>query len=234
MTARLIRGRLLSFDRRPEGPGDTAAAFYESDGAVLLSRGLIADRGPFDAVARRAPPGVEVIDHRPHLVLPGFIDTHLHMPQAQVVASYAAELLDWLNDHTFPAEMRFEDPAHAARIAGLFLDMLLAHGTTTAVVYCSVHRASTDAFFDAAARRGLRMIGGKVMMDRNAPEGLTDTAQSAHDDSAALIARWHGHGRLGYAITPRFAITSTPAQLDAAGALVAAHPGCHLQTHLSE
>ena len=178
--------------------------------------------------------GVEVVDHRPHLMMPGFIDTHIHMPQAQVIASWGAQLLDWLNTYTFPEETRFSDPAHAARIAGAFLDLLLAHGTTTAVAYCSSHPTSVDAYFTAAEARGLRMIGGKVMMDRNCPTGVRDTAQASYDDSKALIARWHGKGRALYAISPRFAITSTPGQMEMAQALVAEHPDLHMQTHLSE
>ncbi|TVP73794.1 MAG: guanine deaminase, partial [Rhodobacteraceae bacterium] len=166
--------------------------------------------------------------------LPGFIDTHLHFPQTQVIASWAAELLDWLNDYTFPEETRYSDPDLCARMARAFLDLLLAHGTTTAVAYASVHASSTEALFAEALRRDMRLITGKVMMDRNAPEGLRDTAQTGYDDTKALIARWHGRGRLGYAITPRFAITSTPAQMEAAQALAAEHPDCHIQTHLSE
>jgi guanine deaminase len=156
------------------------------------------------------------------------------MPQMQVIASWGAQLLDWLNTYTFPEESKFSDPAHASRIAGLFMDELLRHGTTTAVAYCSVHRTSAEAFFAAAEARNLRMIGGKVMMDRNAPEGVTDDAQSAYDDSKALIGAWHGRGRGLYAVTPRFAITCSPAQLEAAGALASEHPDAYVQTHLSE
>jgi guanine deaminase len=175
-----------------------------------------------------------VIDHRPHLLMPGFIDTHIHMPQAQIIASWGAQLLDWLNTYTFPEEAKFADPAHAARIAGAFLDVLLRHGTTTAVAYCSVHPGSADAYFAAAAVRNLRMVGGKVMMDRNAPPGVLDTAQASYDDTRTLIGRWHGKGRAIYAISPRFAITSTPEQLELAGALAAEFPDLPVQTHLSE
>ncbi|MEM6972009.1 MAG: guanine deaminase [Pseudomonadota bacterium] len=234
MTSRLIRGRLLSFEDRPSGPDDTAALFYESDGGLWLQDGVIRARGPFETIAAKAPPGTPVTDHRPHLVMPGLIDTHLHMPQMQVIASWAPALLEWLNTHTFPAETRFADPVHAARIAGALFDELLRHGTTTALAYCSVHSTSAEAFFAEAARRRLCMIGGKVMMDRNAPKRLTDTAENSFDESAALIERWHGIGRLHYAITPRFAITSTPSQLEAAGALKRRYPECYLQTHLSE
>jgi guanine deaminase len=229
----LLRGRLLSFIAEPEGPEDRDAYAYVEDGALLVADGRILAAGGFDEVRMQAPEA-EVIDHRPHLMMAGFIDTHIHFPQVQVIASWGAQLLDWLNTYTFPEETRFADATHAERMAERFLDQMIAHGTTTAVAYCSVHKTSAEAYFTAAARRGMRMIGGKVLMDRNAPEGLRDTPQSGYDDSKALIAEWHGKGRALYAISPRFAITSTPEQLEMAGALVAEHPDCYMQTHLSE
>ena len=231
---RVLRGRVLRFVREPEGIWDVTSYVYAEDGAILVRDGRVAEIGPAQHVLAVAGEGVEVIDHRPHLLMPGFIDTHIHMPQMQVIASWGAQLLDWLNTYTFPEEAKFADPAHAQRIAGRFFDELLRYGTTTAVAYCSVHPVSAGAYFAAAASRNLRMIGGKVMMDRNAPEGVTDTAQASYDDSKALIETWHGRGRGLYAVTPRFAITSTPAQLEAAGALAAEHPDCYVQTHLSE
>jgi guanine deaminase len=234
MTERVLRGRILRFLAEPAGIDDEASYAYEEDGAILIRDGLIAAVGPAAEVTAQAGPGAAVTDHRPHLIMPGFIDTHIHMPQAQVIASWGAQLLDWLNTYTFPEESKFADPAHAARIAGRFLDELIRYGTTTAVAYCSSHPASVDAYFAAAEARGLRMIGGKVMMDRNAPDAVLDTPQAAYDDSKALIARWHGRGRALYAISPRFAITSTPAQMQVAQALVAEHPELHMQTHLSE
>jgi guanine deaminase len=231
MTKEIIRARLLSFEREPQTPDDTASFRYIEDGGLLIEGGVIC---AFDAFDRIDTTGARIIDHRPHLVMPGFIDTHLHFPQTQVIASWAAELLDWLNDYTFPEETRYSDPALCATMARVFLDVLTAHGTTTAVAYGSVHATSAEALFTEAHRRDMRLITGKVMMDRNAPESLCDTAQSSYDDSKALIARWHGVGRLSYAITPRFAITSTPAQMEAAQALAAEHPGCYIQTHLSE
>lgn len=231
MSDTLIRGRLLTFHADPEDSADSHR--YLEDGGLLIRGGRIAAIGDGPALARENP-GATVIDHRPHLILPGFIDPHIHFPQTQIVASHAAELLDWLNDYTFPAEAAFADPAHAARIAGAFLDLLTAHGTTTACAFGSSHPASVDALFSAAEARGMAMLGGKVMMDRNAPDAVLDTAQSSHDDSRALIDRWAGRGRLTCVITPRFAITSTPAQLEAAGALAAAYPHLPIQTHLSE
>ncbi|RBI83835.1 guanine deaminase [Rhodosalinus halophilus] len=233
MAERLLRGRLLSFRRKPAGPEDTGAFDYTEDGALLLQDGRIAARGDFAEVQAKAPEA-PVTDHRPHLILPGFIDPHIHFPQLQVVASWGAELLDWLENYTFPAEAAYADPAHARAMADPFLDRLLEHGTTTAAVYCSSHACSAEALFSAAERRRMRLIAGKVMMDRNCPEGVRDTAQASYDDSEALIGRWHGRGRLGYAISPRFSVTSTAAQLAAAGALASEHPDCHRQTHISE
>jgi guanine deaminase len=173
-------------------------------------------------------------DHRGRLLLPGFIDTHVHCPQLDVLASHGATLLDWLDTYTFPAEQRFADPAVAAEGAARFLDALLAHGTTAAVVFPTVHKASADALFQAATERGMRLIAGKVLMDRNAPIALCDDVATAEADCEALIARWHGQGRNAYAVTVRFAITSTPAQLQMAGELGRRHAGLYMQTHVAE
>ncbi|MDW5312766.1 guanine deaminase [Rhizobium sp. PL01] len=234
MTATLIRGRTLSFNRAPAALDDQGAYSYEADGALLVEDGLILTSGSYDAVKAQAADDVVEIDHRPHLILPGFIDTHLHFPQMQVIGSYAANLLEWLNTYTFPEECRFVESAHAERIAGKFFDEMVRHGTTTAVAYCSVHKASADAFFAEALDRNMRMIAGKVMMDRNAPQGLLDTPEMGYDETRAVIEQWHGKGRNHVAITPRFAITSTPEQMSAAEALVREFPDLHVQTHLSE
>ena len=234
MTATLIRGRTLSFKRAPASLDDTGAYAYEPDGALLVEDGLIVASGGYGAVKAQARDGAVEIDHRPHLVLPGFIDTHLHFPQMQVIGSYAANLLEWLNTYTFPEECRFVETAHAERIARHFFDEMVRHGTTTAVAYCSVHKTSADAFFAEALRRNMRMVAGKVMMDRNAPQGLLDTPQMGYDETRAVIDQWHGEGRNHVAITPRFAITSTPEQMSAAQALVREFPDLHVQTHLSE
>jgi guanine deaminase len=234
MTTTLLRGRLLSFRRAPLSLTDTESYFYESDGGLLIKDGLIAATGAYAEIKAKAPEGTIEIDHRPHLIMPGFIDMHLHFPQMQVIASYAANLLEWLNTYTFPEECRFVESAHAQRIATHFYDELIRHGTTTAVAYCSVHKTSADAFFAEATRRNMRMIGGKVMMDRNAPQGLLDTPQLGYDETRQVIADWHGKGRNHVAITPRFAITSTPQQMEAAAALAREFPDLHIQTHLSE
>ncbi|HEX5077885.1 MAG TPA: guanine deaminase [Geminicoccaceae bacterium] len=231
---RALRGRLLSFKDDPAAVGEAASHAYFEDGVVLVEDGRIAALGDAAQVLAKLPAGTPVDDHAGCLILPGLIDAHIHLPQTQVIASHGVQLLDWLQKYTFVEEQRFADPAHAARVARFFLDELLRHGTTTAAVYGSVHPQSVEALFTESARRNTRMIAGKVMMDRGAPAALLDTAERGYRESDALIARWHGRGRQRYAVSPRFAVTSSDAQLAAAGALLAAHPDCYLQTHLSE
>lgn len=230
---RALRGRLLWFVADPHDAGE-AAHRYVADGVLVIEGGVIRAVGPAEAILPTLPAGAEIIDHHPHLIMPGFIDAHLHMPQTQVIASYGAQLMDWLNRYTFVEEQRLAQQGHPEKLATFLLDELLANGTTTAVIYCSVHPQSAQALFAESERRNTRMIAGKVMMDRNAPEALTDTAQSSYADSKALIERWHGRGRQLYAITPRFVVTSTPEQMEAAGRLAAEHPDCHVQTHINE
>jgi guanine deaminase len=231
--ARVLRGRLLSFGESPRIAG-AGAVHYVEDGAVLVRDGLIAAAGEARDIIAAAPSGAIVDDHAGKLILPGFIDTHIHYPQSRVIGSYGAQLLDWLQKYTFVEEQKFADRGHADAVAKFFLDEMFRQGTTTAVVYCTVRPESVDAFFGESERRGARMIAGKVMMDRNAPPALTDTPQRGYDESKALLETWRGRGRLGYAITPRFAITSTDAQLRAAGALAREYPDAWIQTHLSE
>lgn len=231
MTRTILRGRVLSFLRAPQALDDVGSYLYLEDGAVNVEDGLVVAVGDFSEAETA---GAVIIDHRPNLIMPGFIDLHLHYVQSQMMASYAGSLLEWLNSYTFVEEQKFSQQGHADAVAVDFYDALIRHGTTTAVAYCSSHPRSVDAFFAEAQRRNMLMVGGKVMMDRNAPEGLCDTAQSGYDDTKALIARWHGRGRALYAISPRFAITSTPEQMEMARALVQEHPECYLQTHLSE
>jgi guanine deaminase len=231
MSRLLLRGRVLSFTDAPQAIDDTQSYRYWEDGEVEIEDGRIVGVGQFDG-AKRAD--TRIIDHSGKLICAGFIDPHIHFPQMQVVGSYAANLLEWLNTYTFVEEQRFADEAHATRIASRFFDELIRHGTTTAAAYCSVHPQSVDAFFTEAARRNMLMVGGKVMMDRNAPEALRDTPQSGYDDTKAGIAKWHGQGRAHYAITPRFAITSTPEQMEMVEALAGEFPDLHIQTHLDE
>lgn len=228
----LLIGQTLAFVDDPfvTGPG---AARHDARGGVLIVDGHIAAVGTADDL-RRSHGEARVTDVGEGLILPGFIDAHVHYPQTAIIASWGKRLIDWLNTYTFPEEMRFSDPDHAAAAARLFFDLTLAQGTTTTVSFCTIHPESVDAYFAEAQARGLRAVGGKVAMDRNAPEGLRDTAQSAYDDSKRLLERWHGVDRLSYAVTPRFSPTSTPDQLAAMGALWAEHPDCPMQTHLSE
>lgn len=228
-----LRGPTLSFHDDPFMVGDDAAMRYEPDGLVIVEDGVITAAGDYAALRDGVNPG-HIMHYPDSLIMPGFIDTHVHYPQTQIIGAYGAQLIDWLNKYTFVAEQQFSDPNYARAVSDLFLDEILRCGTTTAAVYCTVHPVSADAFFTAASKRNMRVIAGKVLMDRNAPDALTDTAQSGYDDSLALIEQWHGKGRLGYAITPRFAPTSTPAQLEAAGALWKRHPDTYMQTHLSE
>ncbi|MBX3578817.1 MAG: guanine deaminase [Rhizobiaceae bacterium] len=234
MTSLLLRGRTLTFLRWPDAIDDTAAFRYVEDGGLLIDNGKIVAAGAYADVAAKAVPGTRTVDHRPHLILPGFIDCHAHFPQMQVIASYGAELLEWLNKYTFPEETKFENAQHGRRIARLFLDELIRHGTTSVVAYCSVHKQSAEDFFAESHARDMLNVAGKVMMDRNAPPALTDTPKSGYDDTKALIAEWHGKGRQHVAVTPRFAITSSPAQMEMAGTLMREHPDLHMQTHLSE
>ncbi|MDH4607258.1 guanine deaminase [Pseudomonas sp. BN102] len=207
---------------------------YFEDGLLVVEDGRIKALGEAEALLPTLAAGVEVREYRDALITPGFIDTHIHYPQTGMIASYGEQLLDWLNTYTFPTEKQFADKAHAADVAGIFLKELLRNGTTTALVFGTVHKESVDAFFEAAQALDLRMIAGKVLMDRNAPDYLTDTAESGYADSKELIERWHGKDRLHYAVTPRFAPTSTPEQLALAGKLFAEYPGLYMHTHLSE
>lgn len=232
-TSRLaLRGDLLDFTGTPAlDDVNSPAVRFRPDHWLLIEDGRIVDVRPGGH-----PPGDDWQreDHRGRLLLPGFIDTHVHCPQLDVIASYGSSLLDWLDTYTFPAEQRFADPAVAAAGSALFLDALLAHGTTAAVVFPTVHAASAEALFAAADERGMRIVTGKVLMDRHAPEGLRDDVAGAERDCEALIARWHGRGRAAFAVTVRFAITSTPAQLAMAGELLGRHAGLYMQTHVAE
>ena len=230
-----LRCAFLTSTGDPFVDGVAATRRYEGDGILVVAGGTIVDAGPASAVRRRLPPGMPIERlSRSALVVPGFVDCHVHYAQLPVIASHGAQLLDWLNRYTYPAEQALADPAHARALARTFFDATLAAGTTTCASFCTVHPGSVDAYFAEAQRRGLRAIGGKVLMDRNAPRALSDTAKRGYDESQALIARWHGKDRLGYAISPRFAPTSTPAQLEAAGALWREHPGCWVQSHVAE
>jgi guanine deaminase len=230
------RGALLHFLDDPGNDPEPAAGSlaHFGDGLLVLLNGQVLAAGPAEDLLPQLSDGTPVTHWQGGLILPGFIDTHVHMPQLGVMASYGTQLLDWLETYTFPHEARFSDGDRARAEAHRFTDLLLAHGTTSGLVFCTSHPASVDALFEAAESRGMGLTGGKVMMDRHAPDNLTDTTQGSYDDSLALLQKWHGKGRQRYAITPRFAATSTPEQLTLAGRLAADHPDVLVQTHWAE
>jgi len=230
-TVQAYRASLLHFHADPAFAGD--AYSWHTDGLLVIEDGRVKAAGDYAALRASLPPGLEPVDYRSKIITPGFIDTHLHYPQTDMIASPSEGLLPWLETYTFPTERRFADPVHARATAEFFLDELARCGTTTAVVYCTVHPGSVDAFFEASEARKLRMVAGKVLMDRNCPDFLRD-AEGQIGDSEALIAKWHKRGRALYAITPRFAPTSSEAQLRLAGELAARYPDTFIQTHVSE
>lgn len=228
------RAALLHCLADPREVGIEASHEYFEDGLLVVEDGKVVRNGHAADLLSTLPAGTEVIEYKDALITPGFIDTHIHYPQTGMIASYGEQLLDWLDTYTFPTERAFADKVHAGEVAQVFLRELLRNGTTTALVFGSVHKESVDAFFEQAHKLDLRMIAGKVLMDRNAPDYLTDTAESGYADSKELIERWHGKGRLHYAVTPRFAPTSTPEQLALAGKLFQEYPDLYMHTHLSE
>lgn len=240
MTTIAYRGEILHCLPSPsEISGDDKGNWqykleHFDDGLLVITDGYIDSVGNAEELLTTLLPNTEIQEHPNCLITPGFIDTHVHFPQCEVIASYGKQLLEWLETYTFPTELKFKNPEYAAKIANFFLDQLLQNGTTTALVFGSVHPQSVDAFFTQAQERNLRMICGKVMMDRNAPEGLLDTAETSYQESLNLIKKWHNKGRLRYAVTPRFAPTSTDEQLESAGRLLREFPDVYFQTHLSE
>lgn len=234
MSLTIHRGSILHFLSNPATSENLESSYqYLEDGGLVIENGRILDCTSFTE-ATRSHPKANIIIHENALLLPGFVDTHIHYPQTEMIAAYGEQLLEWLNTYTFPTEQQFSDPAHAKKISKIFLDELLRAGTTTALVFGTVHPVSVEALFSEASTRNLRLIAGKVMMDRNCPETLQDTAEQSYLESKELIDRWHNHGRLQYAVTPRFAPTSTREQLDKAGQLLQEHPSVYLHTHLSE
>lgn len=231
----VIRGRFLDIQKTVSQATEIADQVrYIEDGVLITEQGKIRWFGTWDAAQDHLPTDVEIQHYPDQLIIPGMIDTHIHFPQTEMVGAYGEQLLSWLNTYTFPTEIQFKDQAYAEEIAKFFVQELLKNGTTTALVFCTVHPESVNALFEAAEQYQMRLIAGKVMMDRHAPEALCDTAESAYDDSKTLIEKWHGQGRALYAITPRFAPTSTPEQLEKAGQLKAEYPDVYVHTHLSE
>lgn len=232
---KILRGRLFTFLRKPKNYEDTGAFEFFEDGYLLVENGKILSRGQFSQLKTiEKQIDIEIVDHRPNIIMPGFVDVHNHFPQLRVIASYGTQLLDWLKNYTFPEEKKFSKKTYCERYAKIFIQTLLNHGTTTSVSFGSVHPASIDALFSEALSKKMCVIAGKVMMDRNAPEGVLDTAVSSYDETKNLIEKWHKKGRLKYAVSPRFCITSSERQLELAGALIKEFDDCYLQTHLSE
>jgi len=233
--ARAIRGPVLTFTGNPFLHGVDQTLSFVRDALIVIEDGRIARFGAASTLSATLPSDTELESYgEDSLIMAGFIDCHVHFPQIEIIGAGGGALLDWLGKYTFVAEERFADAAHAREAARVFFRESLRNGVTTSGVFCTVHAASVDALFQEALALGLRTLAGKVLMDRNARTGLHDTAQTGYDASRALIERWHGRERLVYAITPRFAATSSPAQLEAAGALRAAHPECFVQSHISE
>lgn len=234
MTVQAYRASLLHMLDDPRRAPAEAALAHHPDGLLVVEDGHVAAFGAYADLAPALSAETAVVDLSGKLITPGFVDAHIHYPQTDVIAAWGGQLLDWLNTHTFPAERAFADRVHADEVAAFFLKELLRNGTTSALVFGTVDKTSVEALFEAALARNMRLIAGKVLMDRNAPAALTDTVESGRADTEALIRAWRGRGRLGYAVTPRFAVTSSDAQLAMAGEVARAHPEVLIHTHMSE
>lgn len=228
-----IRGAFLDFVDDPFYVSDAESVRYIPDGLLVIENGKIKASGAYEML-RDQYTGVEVTSYPDKLILPGFIDLHVHYPQTEMIASYGEQLLEWLNKYTFPTEAKFKDENYARKIAAFFLDELLRNGTTTALVMTTMFPQSVDVLFEEAQRRNMRLIAGQMLMNRNAPDFLVNDAKTAYEQNRELIHKWHGNGRLLYAITPRFAITSTEEELYLAGKLKAEFPDVYVHTHLEE
>lgn len=234
MASTAVRGAVLTFTGNPFSEPVEECICYEKDAIILMVDGIITKFGPASEIQKLIPDSVTVQHYQDALILPGFIDCHVHYPQTEIIGAYGKQLIDWLNKYTFVAEQNFRDKDHAREVARVFLRECLRAGTTTVSTFCTVHPASVDAFFEESEKLNMRNIAGKVLMDRNAPEALTDTAQIGYDQTKELIARWHNKGRQLYSVTPRFAPTSSEEQMEMTGAVWNEHPGTYLQSHVSE
>ncbi len=235
MSAQLkaFRCSFLDFIDDPFYTSELESVRYIVDGLLVIENGLVKELGDYESLHAKYV-GIEITSYPGMLIMPGFIDTHIHFPQTEVIASYGEQLLEWLHKYIFPTERKFQEFAYAQKVAAIFLDELLKNGTTTALVFAAVYPESVEAFFTEARRRNLRAISGKVMMDRNAPDYLVDTPESSYHQSKQLIEKWHKNGRLLYAVTPRFAVTSSVEQLRVASQLLDEFSDVYLHTHLSE
>lgn len=230
-----VRGSFLDITRTVQHPEEIEGHLrFIKDGLLIIRDGRVEWFGNWEEGHHQIPDSIRVRDYSGKMIVPGFVDTHIHYPQCEMVGAYGEQLLDWLNKHTFPAEKRYNDLEYAREMSAFFIKQLLRNGTTTALVFGTVHPESVEALFESARHINMRMIAGKVMMDRNAPDYLLDTAESSYSQTKALIERWHNNGRLLYAITPRFAPTSSPEQLEMVQRLRQEYPDVYLHTHLSE
>lgn len=234
VTVKAYKASVFHMVDDPSVVGQGEAHEYFADGMLVVENGHVIKVGHRTDVELTLPEGTEIIDHSGNMIVPGFIDTHIHFPQLDMIASFGEQLLDWLNKYTFPEEAKFTDPAHAEECAEFFLSELLRNGTTSALIYGTVHKESADALFADAHKRNMRIVAGKALMDRNVPESVRDTAESGDKDSRDLIAKWHGKGRLGYAVTPRFAPACSDEQMTRAGKILEDYPDVLMHTHLSE
>ncbi len=230
---KILLGQTLSYKKNPFLNSIESSVEHKLDGALVIDKGLITDIGEKKEILQKYP-NSEIFNYKDHLITAGFIDCHMHYPQTQIIASYGKRLLDWLEKFTFPEEMKFNDVKYASKIASMTLDLCLINGTTTMASYCTTHPESVDALFEEAAKRKMSVVAGKTCMDRNAPQNLLDSPKSAYEDSEKLIKKWHRNGRAIYAISPRFAPTSSPEQLENLGELWKKYSDCLMQTHISE
>ncbi len=231
---RAFRAAILHCLGDPGEHADARQVEYFSDGLLIIEDGHVAGLGDAESLLPGLADDFELHDHRGNLIVPGFVDCHVHFSQVDIIASYGEQLLDWLNRYAFPVEAQFGDAQFAHEVAEFFVDELLRNGTTSALVFPTVHEVSVEAIFTAAGKRNMRLLSGKVLMDQNCPESVRDGAESTYTVSRRLLEKWHGKGRLGYALTPRFAVTSSEAQLKAVGKLAAEFPDVHIHTHLAE
>ncbi len=234
MTVKAYKASIFHMTADPSIVGTEDAHEYFADGMLVVENGITLQAGHRTEIEPTLPEGTEIIDHTGNMIVPGFIDTHIHFPQLDMIASFGEQLLDWLNKYTFPEEAKFADIEHAEECADFFIKELLKNGTTTALVYGTVHKQSADALFAEAYSKNMRLVAGKALMDRNVPDSVRDTAESGDRDSRELINKWHGKGRLGYAVTPRFAPACSDEQMELAGKLLAEYSDVLMHTHLSE
>ncbi|MCG8336377.1 MAG: guanine deaminase [Proteobacteria bacterium] len=229
-----VQGTIVHFVADPFQSSEASCVEVFDPGILFIENGYVYSVGPAEKMKKLIPEGIKTTDYGSKIILPGFVDTHLHYPQTDIIGSFGKQLLDWLETYTFPKEGQFSDPGYATEVVNFFFEEILKNGTTTAQVMPTIHKQSAEIFFQKALQLNMRMISGKVLMDRNAPDFLRDTPEQGYEDSLDLIKKWHERGRISYAVTPRFAVTSTEEQLEKASDLLKKAEGLYLHTHLAE